>query len=493
MTFTDPREERAPTAGRPLTGLAIAVAVGLVLRIWEAWESSLWLDELHTLSHAAQASLSAVAASVAAEYHTPLFFMAVHLLGAWEQGAWLRALPLLSSLVVLWPLASLVRSLNGGTRAMFLVFWLYACLPYQVHWATELRPYAWIALFSAAAVQLAFTDRGSVALRCVLFFLCVVLGLYTHRIMAVTVFSIGVARLVSRPAGALHLGWLVAMGALGVAPFLPWMVGFAGDMTTARFDYQEAVGGYQLRPQLVKEVLALPLRVFVPYVGALGGVWAVLSTIGSAALFGAIGWGALVRLREGPRITASAPVLRGLHVFLLTDFVVVTGLSIYTWDRVPLQYYAGLAWLLPVTATSFLLRRSFLAPIAVGAALLLGIAQAGGSCTEDMRGAVGVARQLGAELERQGEEPLYSALLSQPEVFDHGIPYRAYGRDLEVREPAELPHPGDADFERPVICLRRGEIPFGSAAWAPYTEGRRLLREVPVDAYLTVFVLVPEE
>ena len=32
--------------------LAIALAVALALRAWEAAESSLWLDELHTLSHA---------------------------------------------------------------------------------------------------------------------------------------------------------------------------------------------------------------------------------------------------------------------------------------------------------------------------------------------------------------------------------------------------------------------------------------------------------
>ena len=88
-------EAADPSPSRDSSGatrwILLAVAVGLALRIWEAVESSLWLDELHTLAHAAQPTLGQVAANVAREFHTPLFFGAVHLFGDWEEGAWLRA------------------------------------------------------------------------------------------------------------------------------------------------------------------------------------------------------------------------------------------------------------------------------------------------------------------------------------------------------------------------------------------------------------------
>ena len=482
-----------------IVGLVVVTLAALGLRIWESWESSLWLDELHTLSHASLPSLAEVADSVRREFHTPLFFMGVHLFGGWEEGAWLRAIPVLSSLVVLWPLVSLARDVGGSTRAVLLAAWLWACLPYQVHWATELRPYAWLTLFSAAAVYLAFAERGSRVTRFVLFFACVLLGLFTHRIMALTVFSIGVARVLAPGStsehgkGRLGLGWLILAGTLGVAPFLPWMLGFASQATTDRFEYQEEVGGYTLRPQLVKEVLSLPMRVFVPYMGALGGVWSMLAKFGTLLLFGSFGIAAVLRLREGPAQGANPRLMRGLVVFVVADFLAVTALSIYTWDRVPLQYYAGLGWLLPVLAASLLARRKWLALTAAGAVLVLGVAQAGGSCTEDMRGAVRVVRELGSEFESAGRQPLYTALLSQPsEVFDHVLPYRAYARDLTALEPEDLPQPGEPGFERPVICLRRGAITYGNEKWEPITTGRRLVEEVHVDGYLTVFVLEPQ-
>ncbi len=468
----------------------IAVAVALALRAWEATESSLWLDELHTLSHAAQPTLAAVVESVRREVHTPLFFLGVHLFGGWEQGAWLRAIPVLSSLVVMWPLADLARSSSAGGRTVFLAVWLYACLPFQVHWAAELRPYAWLGVFSAAAVWAAFTERGPRLLRFALFFLCVLLGLYTHRIMAVTVFSVGVARLFVRRPGMLHLGWLVLAGVLAVGPFVPWLVGFAGTATEARFEYQAEVGGYALRPQLVKEVLALPPRLLVPYLGALGGGWAWLARGAAVLFFGALCVGGALRLSRRRAIGPLSPAVRGLLLFALVDFLAVTALALWTWDRVPLQYYAPLAWALPVAVAEVL------APLSSGpgraatlvvalTALALGVAQAGGRCTEDMRAGVATARAVGAGLER----PIYTAILSQPSSFEHGLPYFAYAPDLSPVEPGELPRPGHPDFDRPVVVLRRGTI--DPARWEAFLAGRGIEREEPVDFYLSVLVLRP--
>jgi hypothetical protein len=489
MTSTD--ASRNPPVAPAALLLALLVALGL--RAWEAAESSLWLDELHTLAHAAQPTLPAVLASVRQEVHTPLFFAAVHSFGDWPEGAWLRVIPLVAGLALAVPLWQLARDARGA-RAALLALWLFALLPYQVHWAAELRPYAWVALFSAGAVWAAFGERGSGSARLLLFFLCTLLGLFTHRIMALTVFSIGAVRLASwRRARLVHLGWLVAAGALAVAPFLPWLVGFAETATADRFEYHESVGGYTLRPQLVKEVLALPARLFVPFLGSLGGPWTRLARAGAALFFGALAAGLCQRVRLRAGIGPTSFLARSLAAFAALDFLVITALSIWTWDRVPLQYYAPLTWLLPLFAAEVLAPlpgaagRSLRAAALAGA-LALGVAQAGGSCTEDMRLAVATARAVGGALTGAGREPIYTALLSQPSAFEHKLPYLAYAPDLDAVEPDQA---SAADPARPLVVVRRGAIGLAHPAWEPMLRGRRVEREVPIDAYLSVYVLGP--
>ena len=104
---------------------------------------------------------------------------------------------------------------------------------------------------------------------------------------------------------------------------------------------------------------------------------------------------------------------------------------------------------------------------------------------EDMRGAVPRARAIGAELDR----PIYSALLSQPDLFDETIPYRAYAPDLGALEPEDVPQPESADFTRPLVVLQRGTIPFDNPGWEPLLAGRRIARSERVDLYLVVHVL----
>jgi hypothetical protein len=89
--------------------------------------------------------------------------------------------------------------------------------------------------------------------------------------------------------------------------------------------------------------------------------------------------------------------------------------------------------------------------------------------------------------------PIYTALLSQPDNFEHRLPYLAYAPDVDAREPDQVPFPGDPDFQRPLIVLRRGAIPYEAALWAPLRTGRRVEREERIDFYLTVLVLVRDE
>src|SRR6185503_6559724 len=59
---------------------AAALALGMGLRIWGAFSSGLWLDELHTLAHASPPDVAGVLEHTHWDFHAPLFFVAVHAL-----------------------------------------------------------------------------------------------------------------------------------------------------------------------------------------------------------------------------------------------------------------------------------------------------------------------------------------------------------------------------------------------------------------------------
>ena len=526
-------EEAAPGERRAFAlRVGLLVLLALVLRALEAAESSLWLDELHTLAHASQPTLGALADAVAAEYHTPLFFGCVHLFGGFEAGAWLRAVPVLSSAASLLLVVIAARGAGLSRRATLLAGWLFACLPYQVLYGSELRPYAWVGAFATIAFLLAFAERPSVLARLVAFGVVVVLGLLTHRLTAFAVLSIGVARLFARKPRSVPLWGLIAAGTLAVAAFLPWFLSFATTATDRRFDYQASVGGYTLRAVLVKELFALPARLFAPYGRELGGAWGLVELGATAAFFllvllavglawrarratatSATATGATTTGAMTPGATlgdAPSPLLRGLWIFALTQFLVTTGVSWYTWDRVPLQYYTPMAWALCVLVAAVVERAGgragarpgehagrtraslpWLAPTLGAAALVMGIALVAGRSREDMRGGIAAVRELAAAAREQtGRDPVFTAVLAQPTQFPHTLPYRAYGRDLSAREPADVPRPGEEDFARPVIVLRRN-VPFSDAAWRPITEGRERVREIAIDRYLTAYWFAP--
>jgi len=473
--------------------VVLAVAVAIALRAWEALESSLWLDELHTLSHASLPTLGAVIEHVRAEVvHQPLFFAVVHGLGGWEEGAALRVLPSVSSLFLFLPVIAFARAGGLGARGVALAAWLLACLPYQVHYATELRPYAWLAVFSAGAMWAAFAEQGSRVARLVLFFACVTAGILTHRIMEVVVVSIGIARLFVRSREMLPLAWLVGAGALAAAPEVPWLLAFAEKAVIDRSRYDASHGGFVLRRALVLEGLVLPMRLLAPFLGALGGGWGLLAKLAASVLFLVLGGGLFAAWRGRASSPSLAAPLRALGLAALACFALVFALAFYRWDRLPLQYFAPVAWILPVAiavlAERWPLRsRAQFAGLVALSALALGIAQAGGRNMEDMRGAVAAAREFGST---RGEA-LYTGLMVQPSLFSHTLAYDAYGRELPRVDPDSVPRRGEPGFERPVILLRRGRIPLTDARWARLLEGRSIATEHKIDEYIVVFVLEP--
>ncbi len=499
MTTDDSASTWSPNAKR---WIAFAVLVGLALRIWEAVESSLWLDETHTLFHASQPTVAALLDTVKRDFHVPLFFLVTHFCGDFSSGAWLRWIPIASSLLTFVPIVALARETRGGERAAIVCAWLVALLPYQIHYAAELRPYEWLELFSASAAWAALSERGSKRTRLIVFFASILLGMFTHRIMALTVAAIGAARLFVRRPKLVGLPSLILTGAVAAAPTLPWLFSFAKFVTEKRDDYVEQVGSQPIRMVLIREVRDLPLRLVEPFMGSLGAPWSYLAYCGVAA-FALLGVWLAVRWWSTRRELADDDrprILTTCAIFAVVLFALITAFSIYSWDRVPLQYYIGISWVIPLALAAWISREPNEAvrrnsTIAwIGASFVLGVALAGGESRENFRGAVELARQWGNEIAAKdpAHPPIYTAVLAQPSgVFEHVLPYRAYGRDLGAIEPDKVPAPASPEFARHLIVIRRA-LPLTHDRWKPILDGRMLVREKQVHERLWVYEYGPK-
>lgn len=495
-----PRAERPPSWGWTF---ACVLALGLALRSWEAIQSSLWLDELHTLHHAGHGSPGAVLESVRQDHHTPLFFLAVHFVGGWGDLPWVRFLTVLTSLALIPLTLRFVRGASQVAGVGLLAAILAASLPYPVHYGAELRPYAWVAVFSALACGIAFKEGGSKFLRFLGFAVVVYLGLQTHRVMAVSVAGIGAARLVVRRPGMLELKWLILAGVVAVLPFVPWYLSFAEQATGARMDHQESIGGFRLRPAIKREAMNLPIRVVAPLGGFLLEPWAKVTKLGLVGLaggFGAACLAALVARLRGVRATLP-PALMACFVFAPITFLMTAALSFFTWDRLPLQYFAGSVWVIPLVFAVPLAWvpsprvRGVLIAWMGGSSLVLGICLAGGRSRPMIREGVEMLQVWEQEWIDDNPDsefqPLYTAVLSQPgEVFPDRLPYAAYAPQLEPLEPEDVPRPGDPDFGRPLLVYRR-VLDLSHEKWTPISDGRIIQREHRLDPYTTVFLFVP--
>jgi hypothetical protein len=504
--------------------------VGLGLRVWESFESSLWLDELHSLAHASPDTIAGVCEHVHWDLHVPLFFVALHFFRWVTCPESLRLVPVLSNLLVVVPLLAFARRSRLGAGAPLASAALFATLPYQILYATELRPYAWLTLASAAACWAAFSDSASRVTRFATFAVATAAGVITHHLMPFSVMLIGAARLLfalpplrrarfTSRGPLLHLGLVILAGATGASALVPWLrdemrwaVENPGEL--------ERPGDQALTSDHVADIVQAPLKTLVPQVRSLGEPWTAVTTAGTAMLGGAIAigaifWAARALRRDLPPADRS--------IALATTFAILSipllAVSIWSWGRVSIRYVTISTWLWPVVACELFaavrsvgLRRVLIA-LAVLGALAAGVGHAGGTTREDVRGAVALARRLGAELAQGGAEPFYTAFLSQPPRFEHCTPYYAYARDLpcvELKDPIHagprpklLPARGEPGFEQPVIVIlrrwldldtpkirekaRREQIP----EIPRLLDGREVVRRIALDGTISVWVLEP--
>ncbi len=489
--------QNAPTTRNRFgwTWAALMAAAGLLVRVVEA-RKSVWLDELHTMELARQPGVSGLIDLIRHDVHAPLFYLALMPWGAASVEA-LRWIPLLTGLIGIPFLVDLLRQWGFGRVALMSLAATLLLAPFQIRYGVELRPYAWLQVFAIVALWAGLGHRGSERFRMVVFAGAVAAGLYVHYLMAVPVVALGAARLLSRPKGVIPLQKLTLAGAVGVVLFLPWI--FTSESwllhDPSRFfrnEHAEADAPPRPeppQPRVLPQLAQAAPRILTPSLRGLGPVG-----------FGFVvaGWCAMIAflLRAGRDLLHGRhlPGERGVLAILsagFLGFVLTAVASVEVWRRLPIQYFATVAWVWAVFLAVLIqgapeARRGRSALLLLGALLLMAVGQAMGRPREDLAGAVEIAREWGA-----GRDVHYTALMRQPGHYDPVEVWKVLAPDLQPVRPEEIP-PGDG---RGVVIVTRKADPRESgvskAIVARIEAGRTLVRTRLVDGSVGVFLYLP--
>jgi uncharacterized membrane protein len=205
--------------------LAVPSAVILIyitVRFWNLTATCLWFDEIFSV-HAAEHSWDSILSFVALDLiHPPLFYV---LLKGWiaaggESLQWLRAFPVLFSVVAILPFLRLCRELRLGKWATTFALSLIAVNGSLIKYAQELRMYSMLmcfALFSMWLFARYFRTGKGIALLAVVN----VVLIYTHYFGWFMISSELVAILIFQ-----RVKWrpILIMCAVALAAFVPWLI-----------------------------------------------------------------------------------------------------------------------------------------------------------------------------------------------------------------------------------------------------------------------------
>ncbi|HGY90881.1 MAG TPA: hypothetical protein ENK43_06900 [Planctomycetes bacterium] len=479
----------------PFSFAVAAVVAGVLARVVEAGKS-VWLDELHTMQLARQAGVGDLIELIRHDVHAPLFYIA---LMPWGSGSVesLRWIPLVTGLLAIPFLVDLLRQWGFGRAALMALAATLLLAPFQIRYGVELRPYAWLQVFAVIALWAGLGKRGSERIRMAVFAGAVACGLYVHYLMAVPVVALGAARLLSRPRGVLSLQRLMLAGGTGVLLFLPWI--FTSESwllhDPSRFFRNEhatpgaSVESAPATPSVLPQLLQGAPRVLTPSLRGLGGLGFGLVAAGWAVML-------LFLVRAGRDLLRGRrlPGERGLLAILSTGFLgfVLTAVaSVEVWKRLPVQYFATVAWVWAVLVAVLIegspkARRRTTMLLLLGALGLMAAGQVAGRPREDLRGAVNLAREWGA-----GDDVHYTALMRQPGHYDPIEVWKLLAPKVRAVPPADIP----PDDGRGVVLVTRKVDPrrFGvsKAVLRRITAGRTLARFVWLDDAVGVFLYLP--
>ena len=211
-----PRTPRAVT-----WSIAALALIGAAIRAWRLERSEFWLDEACSALFASAGDTSAVLQAMARDVHPPLHVLLLHLwstfFGLGE--ASLRAPSLLAGVGLVALLPVVVRNAGGGALAQVLAAAAMALSPWLVHYSTEARVYALLALLATALVTCLQAARGGDRrwLAAASALLAALSLSHHHGVLLSGLFAVAALQ---APAGQRR--WPLAAGALGLLPWALW-------------------------------------------------------------------------------------------------------------------------------------------------------------------------------------------------------------------------------------------------------------------------------
>lgn len=139
-----------------MIAMASLVAIYIAVRFWHLTDSCLWFDEIFSI-HAAKHSWDGLLQFVALDLiHPPLFYVFLKLwigLGG-ESILWLRAFPVVFSVVSIFPLILLLRELKQNTRVQLICLFLLTFNGTLLKYSQEVRMYSLMMFFALFSMWL---------------------------------------------------------------------------------------------------------------------------------------------------------------------------------------------------------------------------------------------------------------------------------------------------------------------------------------------------
>ena len=257
--------------------ITVALILGLILRLWGLGVHSLWFDEGCTLFVARSDD---VLATLQRDRHPPLSF---HFFRGWidafgEDDAVMRLLPALVSCAALALFAVLCERWSRGV-ARNVALALCALSPFHIWIAQEVRMYAFVELFSVAALLATalFLERATRP-RALLILASCALSAGSHYfgalvipvVIAIALLALRLGR-ISRREAALASGAAIVGGAL----WIPWLAMSLRNQMNAPWGYQAG--------DRVRSLIELPVRQLLTEASAFGA-WSPFGYAVAAAM-----------------------------------------------------------------------------------------------------------------------------------------------------------------------------------------------------------------
>src|SRR5258706_1649660 len=200
----------------------LIIAAYIAFRFWNLTESCIWFDEIFSV-HAAEHSWNSLFSFVALDLiHPPLFYI---LLKVWigvggESLFWLRAFPVLFSLIAIFPFISLCRELKLSFWTQILALFFFCVNGSLIKFAQVVGMYSLLLCLSLFSMWL-FARYFLKGKSFVPLLIVNILLVYTHYFGWFIVLSEVAAILIFQ-----RIKWrrILAMSAITFASFVPWII-----------------------------------------------------------------------------------------------------------------------------------------------------------------------------------------------------------------------------------------------------------------------------